>query len=63
MVNIAFSASLFLKNALISERNVVTLCIGIGVMSFFILHHKVTHFLRHRQESNAFFAPISSRCN
>ena len=35
MVNIARSELFFLKNVLISERNFVTLCIGIGVMSFF----------------------------
>ena len=51
----------FLKNVLISDRNFVTLCIGIGVMSLFVSHLKVTHFLRHTQESNAFFAPIYSR--
>ena len=32
MVNIARSELFFLKNVLISERNFVTLCIGIGVM-------------------------------
>lgn len=54
MVNIARSELFFLKNVLISERNFVTLCIGIGVMSHFVSHLKVTHFLRHTQESNAF---------
>ena len=61
MVNIARSESFFLKNVLISERNFVTLCIGIGVMSLFVSHLKVTHFLRHTQVSNAFFVPIYSR--
>ena len=59
MVNIAFQDSLFLKNVLISERNFVTLGIGIGVMSLLVEHPKVTHFLPHRQETNAFFVPIS----
>ena len=48
-------------NVLISERNFVTLCIGISVMSLFVSHLKVTHFLRHTQVSNAFFVPIYSR--
>lgn len=61
MANIAWSESLFLKNVLISDRNFVTLCTGIGVMSLFVSHLKVTHFLRYTQESNAFFAPIYSR--
>ena len=54
MVNIARSELFFLKNVLISERNFVTLCIGIGVMSLFVSYLKVTHFLRHTQVSNAF---------
>ena len=54
MVNIAWSESLFLKNKLISDRKFVTLCVGIGIMSLFVLHLKVTHFLRHTQVSNAF---------
>ena len=61
MANIAWSESLFLKNVLISDRNFVILCAGIGVMSLFVSHLKDTHFLRHMQESNAFFAPIYSR--
>ena len=61
MVNIACSESLFLKNVLISDRNFVILCTGIGVMSLFVWRRKSTHFLRHMQESNAFFTPIYSR--
>ena len=34
MANIAWSESFFLKNVLISDRNFVTLCIGIGVLVF-----------------------------
>ena len=34
---------------------------GIGILSLFVLHHKGTHFLRHMQVFNAFFAPICSR--
>lgn len=49
MVNIALPDSLFLKYALIPERNCVNLCTGIGVMSLFVLHLKVTHFLQHGQ--------------
>ena len=61
MAKIAWSESFFLKNVLISDRNFVTLCIGIGVMSLFVSHLIVTHFLRHTQVSNTFFAPIYSR--
>ena len=46
---------------LISDRKFVTLCIGIGVMSLFVSHLKVAHFLRHTQSSNAFFVSIYSR--
>ena len=59
MVNIAWSESFFLKNMLISDRKSVTLFIGI--MSLFVSHLKVAHFLRHMQVSNAFFAPKHSR--
>lgn len=61
MANIAWSESLFLKNVLISDRNFVTLYIGIGILSLLVLHLKVTHFLQHKQETNAFFVPIYSR--
>ena len=61
MTNIALSVLFFLKNELISDRNCVTLCVGIGIMSLFVSHLKDTHFLRHMQESNAFFASIYSR--
>ena len=61
MANIAWSESLSLKKVLISDRNCVTLCTGIGILSLFVLHHKGTHFLRHMQDSNAFFTPIYSR--
>ena len=55
MTNIALSELFFLKNVLISDRNCVTLCIGIGLVSLFVSHLKVTHFLRIKQESYAFF--------
>ena len=45
IANIAWSESLFLKNVLISDRNFVTLYIGIGILSLLVLHLKVTHFL------------------
>ena len=41
MANIAWSESLFLKNVLISERNLVTLCAGIGIMIFLFCTIKV----------------------
>ena len=58
---IALSEAFFLKNALISDKKFVTLCAGIGVMRIFVWYLKFTHFLRHMQESNAFFVSIYSR--
>src|SRR5574344_1212510 len=46
MEYIALCASLFLKNALISERKFVTLCTGIGLSFFLFFHYKDTHFLQ-----------------
>ena len=49
MEYIALCASSFLKNALISERKAVTLCIGIGLSNVLIYNYKITHFLRHTE--------------
>ena len=46
MEYIALCASLFLKNALISERKFVTLCTGIGLSFLLFCHYKDTHFLQ-----------------
>ena len=63
MVNIAFSESLFLKNALISERNVVTLCTGIEIMSFLFYTLKLLISCDIGKNPMPFFVPISLLCN
>ena len=50
LVNIAPSALFFLKNVLISDKYVLTLCTGIGFMGLFVWYLKDIHFLRHTQE-------------
>ena len=57
MKYIALCASSFLKNALISERKPVTLCIGIGLSNVLICNYKITHFLRHAEIPVPFFMP------
>ena len=57
MVNIAPSALFFLKNVLISDKNVLNLCTGIGFMSLFVWYLKDTHFLRYTQGILCLFVP------
>lgn len=54
MEYIALCASLFLKNALISERKSVTLCKGIGLSIILFDHFKDTHFLQHTENPMPF---------
>lgn len=55
MVNIAPSALSFLKNVLISDKNELTLCIGIGFALLLDWYLKDTHFLRYTQEALCLF--------
>ena len=49
MVYMALWESFSRKKMLISERNVVTLCMSIGASINFSLHFKFTHFLQHTE--------------
>ena len=61
MVNIAPSALSFLKNVLIPDKNVLTLRIGIGLVSLLVLYLKDTHFLRYTQEALCFLLLLSGK--
>ena len=55
MVKHCAFCTLFLKNVLISDKNVLTLCISIGHVSLLERYLKDTHFLRYTQEALCLF--------
>lgn len=57
MEYIALCTSSFLKNALISERKSVILCIGIEVSIILFDHFKDTHFLLDAEKTMPSYIP------
>ena len=63
MVNIAPSALFFLKNVLIADINVLTLCIGIGFETLLVWYLEDAHFLQYAQEILCLFCTLIYSAN